>query len=312
MFKHILIPIDAQPFSQHAAMMGLEVARQFSARVTMVHVLEVHPMFALQTEFMASGVLVERAERLLEPWVALAEPHGVQLETKLLEDETGNVAASITRAAEDLNCDLILMGTQGREGFDRLLVGSVAERVVRTANRPVMLLRGTAEEVKSEVVKANPIASVLVPIDDSLESQVALKTAGELARQLGTGLHVLYVVPDMPLPMGDGMGFGTLTYQPEPWLEALNNQGMAIIDQAKRTLEPILKADRLETSMVQQNHERIAQVILKVAQEHASGLIVLGTHGRSGIDRLLLGSVAEGVMHHANVPVLLVRCKVTG
>jgi nucleotide-binding universal stress UspA family protein len=304
LFQHILIPIDARPFSQHAATLGLELAKQFAARVTMLHVLEVHPMFALQTEFAASGVLVERAKKLLEPWVALAEQHGVQLETKLLEDESGNVAAGITKTAEELKCDLILMGTLGREGFDRLLVGSVAERVVRTANQPVMLLRGTAE-----VAKANPIASMLVPIDDSLESQVALKTAAELAAQLGVGLHVLYVVPDMPLPMGDGLGFGTLTYQPEPWLEALNNQGRAIIDKAKLALEPILKPEHLEVSMVQQGGERIAQVILKFAREHASSLIVLGTHGRSGLDRLLLGSVAEGVMHHADVPVLLVRSK---
>ena len=307
MFKHILIPIDAQPHTQHAAKTGLEVARQLSARVTVVHVLEVHPMFALQTEFMASGALVERAEKLLEPWVGLANRHGVQLETKLLENETGNVAASITKAAVDFNCDLILMGTQGREGFERLLVGSVAERVVRTANQPVMLLRGTAEPMNANPVQANPIATMLASIDDSLESQTALKTAGELAAQLGTRLHVVYVLPDIPAPMGDGMGFGTLIYQPEPLLEALNNHGRAIIDQAKAMLQPILKPDRLEVSMVQQGGQRIAQVILKFAQEHSSSLIVLGTHGRSGMDRLLLGSVAEGVMHHADVPVLLVR-----
>jgi nucleotide-binding universal stress UspA family protein len=304
LFQHILIPIDAQPLSLHAAKMGLEVAKQFAARVTMVHVLEVHPMFALQTDFVASGVLVDQAKKLLGPWVSLAEDHGVQLETKLLEDETGHVAASITKMAEDLHCDLILMGTRGREGFDRLLVGSIAERVARTAKRPVMLLRGTAQ-----VVKANPIVSVLVPIDDSLESQQALKTAAELAAQLDIGVHVLYVVPDMPLPMGDGLGFGTLTYQPETLLEALNNRGRAIIDNAKQVLEPVLKAEKLEVSMVQQGGERIAQVILRFAREHASSLIVLGTHGRSGIDRLLLGSVADGVMHHADVPVLLVRSK---
>jgi nucleotide-binding universal stress UspA family protein len=306
-FKHILIPIDSQPLSQHAAKIGLEVARQFVAQVTMVHVLEVHPMFALQTEFAASGVVLEAAKKLLEPWVALAEQHGIKLETKILEDETGNVAASITTAAEEWNSDLILMGTQGREGFDRLLVGSVAERVARTANQPVMLLRGTAE-----VIKVNPISSLLVSIDGSLEGQVALKTAGELAAQLGIGLHVLHVVPDMPLPMSDGLGFGTLLYQPEPWLEALNNQGRAIIEKAKATLESILKPEHLETSMVQQNGQRIAQVILKFAQVHGSSLIVLGTHGRSGIDRLLLGSIADGVIHHADVPVLLVRSKLSG
>jgi nucleotide-binding universal stress UspA family protein len=303
-FKHILIPIDSQPLSQHAAKIGLEVARQFAARVTMVHVLEVHPMFALQTEFAASGVVLAEAQKLLELWVALAEQQGIKLETKILEDETGNVAASITTAAEEWNSDLILMGTQGREGFDRLLVGSVAERVARTANQPVMLVRGTAE-----AVKANPISSLLVSIDGSLEGQVALKTAGGLAAQLSIGLHVLHVVPDMPLPMSDGLGFGTLLYQPEPWLEALNNQGRAIIEKAKATLESILKPEHLETSMVQQNGQRIAQVILKFATEHGSSLIVLGTHGRSGIDRLLLGSIADGVIHHADVPVLLVRSK---
>jgi nucleotide-binding universal stress UspA family protein len=304
-FKHILIPIDSQPLSQHTAKMGLEVARRFAARVTMVHLLEVHPMFALQTEFAASGVVLAEAQKLLEPWVALAEQQGIKLETKILEDETGNVAASITTAAEDFDCDLILMGTQGREGFDRLLVGSVAERVARTANQPVMLLRGTAE-----VIKVNPISSLLVSIDGSPEGQVALRTAGELAAQLGIGLHVLHVVPDMPLPMSDGLGFGTLLYQPEPWLEALNNQSRAIIEKAKATLESILKPEHLETSMVQQNGQRIAQVILKFATEHGSSLIVLGTHGRSGIDRLLLGSIADGVIHHADVPVLLVRSKV--
>jgi nucleotide-binding universal stress UspA family protein len=87
----------------------------------------------------------------------------------------------------------------------------------------------------------------------------------------------------------------------------LNNQGQAIIDQARTTLEPILKPQKLEVSMVRQGGERIVQVILKFAQEHSSSLIVIGTHGRSGMDRLLLGSVAEGVMHHADVPVLLMR-----
>ena len=195
MFEHILIPIDSQPLSQHAAKMGLEMAKQFAARVTMVHVLEVHPIFALQTEFAASNVVLAEVKKWLAPWVGLAQQHGVQLETKILEDETDNVAASITMAAEDLKCDLILMGTQGREGLDRLLVGSVAERVARTANSPLMLLRGTGQ-----TVMANPIASLLVPIDGSLEGQVALKVAAELAAELGTGLHVLYVVPDMPLP----------------------------------------------------------------------------------------------------------------
>ena len=192
------------------------------------------------------------------------------------------------------------MGTQGREGLERLLVGSVAERVARQANQPVMLLRWTGT-----VPMQSSFDSILVPVDGSDASRAALWTADELAKQLAASLHFLHVLPDIPLPMSAGLGFGTLTYQPEPWIEAVENEGKAIIKNATE----LSTQQSVQTTIVPATGARTAQAILKFAKAQHSSLIVIGTHGRRGVDRLLLGSVAEGVMHHADVPVLLVRAK---
>jgi nucleotide-binding universal stress UspA family protein len=299
MFKHILIPIDARQLSQNAAKTGLELASILGARVTLLNVLQMPPVYPPQSESETLEAIRSRAKELLEPWPKIATKHGVNLKTKMVHDDTHNVASSIVKTADDLECDLILMGTQGLEGLERLLVGSVAERVTRMANQPVMLVRSSLSS------QSNSFESILVPIDGSTTSQAALWTADELAQQLGASLHFLHVVPDLPLPMSDGMGFGTLNDRSEPWIEALQDQGQAIIKHAKESTT----LERVETSMIPASGARTAKQILKFAKEHHSSLIVIGTHGRGGLDRLLLGSVAEGVMHHADVPVILVRSK---
>jgi nucleotide-binding universal stress UspA family protein len=300
MFKHILIPIDSRQLSHQAAMTGLELAKKLGAQITLVNVLQMPPVYPPQSEHETLEVVRDHAKELLEPWLKIATKHGVNLKTKIVHDDTHSIATSIIKTADDLECDLIMMGTQGREGLERLLVGSVAERVARQANQPVMLLRWMgAAPIKSS------FDSILVPVDGSEPSRAALWTADELAKQLGASLHFLHVLPDIPLPMSDGLGFGTMTYRPEPWLEAIENEGKAIIKNAKE----LSTQANVETTIVPATGARTAQAILKFAKAQHSSLIVIGTHGRRGVDRLLLGSVAEGVMHHADVPVLLVRSK---
>ena len=303
MFKHILIPIDSQPLSQHAAKVGLEFAQRLQAQVTLLHVIQMPPVYPPQSEHAALETIRDHGKKLLEPWSEIAAKKGIQLKTKMVQDDAHSVAASIVKAADHLECDLILMGTQGREGFDRLLVGSVAERVARLANQPVMLMRSSLSSQASTLNSDHSFESILLPVDGSTTSQAALWTADELARQLGASLHFLHVVPDLPPPMNDG-SFGT-NDRSEPWIEALEHQGQAIIKHAKESTT----LERVETSTIPASGARTAKQILKFASEHHSSLIVIGTHGRSGLDRLLLGSVAEGVMHHADVPVLLVRAK---
>ncbi len=300
MFKHILIPIDARQLSQNAAMAGLELASKLGARVTLLNVLQMPPVYPPQSEHETLEAVRAHAKELLEPWTKIATKHGVNLKTKIVQDETHSVATSIVKTADGVECDLILMGTQGREGLERLLVGSVAERVARQANQPVMLLRWTGT-----VPMQSSFDSILVPVDGSDASRAALWTADELAKQLAASLHFLHVLPDIPLPMSAGLGFGTLTYQPEPWIEAVENEGKAIIKNATE----LSTQQSVQTTIVPATGARTAQAILKFAKAQHSSLIVIGTHGRRGVDRLLLGSVAEGVMHHADVPVLLVRAK---
>ena len=300
MFDHILIPIDSRQLSQTAAMAGLEFAKRLGARVTLISVLHMPPVYHPQSERETLEVIRAHAEKLLEPWPKTAAKIGLSLTTEVVHDDTLSVASNITATADRVGCDLILMGTQGREGLERMLVGSVAERVARQAKQPVMLLRW-----QGPTPAHSSFDSILVPIDGSEPSRAALRVADELAEQLGASLHLVHVLPDVPLPMSDGMGFGTLTYNPGALIEAIQNEGEAIVKSARE----LSAREGVQTTIVPATGTRTAQAILTFAAAQRSSLIVMGTHGRRGLDRLLLGSVAEGVMHHADVPVLLVRPK---
>ncbi len=144
MFKHILIPIDSQQLSHQAAKVGLECAQRLQAQVTLLHVLQIPPVYPPQSEHATLETIRNHGKKLLEPWPDLAAKDGVSLKTKMVQDDAHSVAASIVKAANGLECD-VMMGTQGREGLDRLLVGSVAERVTRLANPAVQCACANAE-----------------------------------------------------------------------------------------------------------------------------------------------------------------------
>jgi nucleotide-binding universal stress UspA family protein len=294
MFEKILIPVDESAGSQHAAHIGLEFAKRLKARVVLTHAL---------VEYATE----EAGNNALAPSRRDAQTLGIGFETRFAEGRQMSVGDGIVQVCLEENCDLIIMGTHGREGIEHLLLGSVAERVTRQAHVPVMLVR-SARDAKTTSEKPLRLEHILVAIDGSLQSQQALTTANNLAAKLGTSLEVLYVIPDVPPMTGyTGMEFAPM-FDYDRYEKDLAAESKAIMAGALEQLKTAsAKVSDVRNSSVPAKGLSLADRILQTALEHGADLIVLGTHGRSGIERLLLGSVAEQVSHHSQIPVLLVR-----
>ncbi len=291
MFQNILIPVDGSPCSARATHLGLEFARRLVGRAIFTYALIEH-------------VSQDDGQQVLSPSARLAEEARVKFETRLIDGYTQGIGDAIVRECQESGCDLIVMGTHGREGMEHLLLGSVAERVSRQALVPVMLVRNQERPTND----ALNFERIVVTVDGSQPSLLALTTANELACALGASLEVMHVIPDVP----SAYAYAAYEYAPiidyDRYQRDLEAESQAIIAAALAHLKAnATKMADVSTSRVPANNQRVGDAIAQAATEHRADLIVMSTHGRTGFDRLLLGSVAERVSHRAEVPVLFVR-----
>ena len=288
MYEKILIPVDGSACGEKAAHLGLTLAGKLGASVVFAHVVAPWPApytpeaKAQEERSRSEGrALLQRSEQ-----TAKAAKVGV----KVRLEESPSIPESLTRLCEEEGCDLIVMGTHSREGLAHLFLGSVAERVSRLARVPVLLVRGRAGQGEQFRLER-----ILVATDGSTLAHLALEHAKQLAAQLGASLHLLHVVPT------------ARHYLHEPqWAydldqAELRKEGEHILAGAARDLP------QAEVILRDAAGWRIGEVITQVAHEKGADLIVMGTHGRSGLSHFLLGSVAEWVAHHAQPAILLVR-----
>jgi nucleotide-binding universal stress UspA family protein len=280
MFKHILIPVVPEPCSEQAAQMGLDFAKRTGARVTFAYV-----MTKLDTTTYARGVL--------STWHDHALKAGVISDEMLLQNLDMHLGDAIAKEASQKDYDLILMGTHAREGLNRLLLGSVTERVVRVAKIPVLVSRAQT---------TGAFTRILVPVDTTLNSLQVVEHAKALALELPAKLHFVHVIPDTPVPLGDPVGAFT-AFDYAGLSKSLEETGTLALEKAVEQCKELTPT----TSILHAHTNQIHNVILGAAKDVHADLIVMITHARAGLDRLLLGSVAEGVVHHANAPVLLIR-----
>lgn len=143
MYKRILIPVDGSPTGQKALEHGLALGKEQGAKVILTYVVEQLQVWATEGQIDLGEVMREGGGAILADAEAKAKQAGVDAEKLLVEAGVQRTARAIVEQAGKLNADLIVMGTHGRRGIDHLIMGSVAEGVVRTAPVPVLLIRGT-------------------------------------------------------------------------------------------------------------------------------------------------------------------------
>ena len=217
----------------------------------------------LQDEFGLDGSV--------ESYVCQGEPPDVILET-----------ASARKA------DLITLGTYGRKGLKRLLMGSVTSQVVLNAACDVLVVK------KECTTCAGSFASLLVPYDGSESSKKALSRAADLSRTDKAEVSVLYVIPRYE----EMVDF----FKTEAISRSLYREAEKITDEAKKLAADL---DLPIKTIVQEGHA--GDRIVESAEKHKIDLIVMGTHGWRGMSKALMGSTAERILAHANCPVLIVK-----
>jgi len=289
-FRTILFAADFSENSVHAFRTACALAVEDKTRLIVLHVAE-PDWVAKKPDYLGQGAVPPSQTESLHEFLkrrmgeVYVPIHPLDVEYRTSE---GSAETEIVRMADAIGADLIAMGTHGRTGLRRLLAGSVAAAVLVKAHCSVLALRADHREHK-----ADDTSVILHPTDFSKASEIALRVARSLARDLGARLIVLHVAP-------------VDTYMEEGRLAAELDPGeyQHSLDAIRNRLDgPDLKYP-VETRLT---HGFEADEILRVARDVASDLIVMGTHGRTGLGRLLMGNTAESVLPKADCPVLVVK-----
>lgn len=298
--RHILCPLDFSRFSRHALEQAVALAREFGAEIAALHVHAVAPIAELVAAGAPPAVVpmtlrdsqrtaLLRELRDLEDDVEAA---GVTIRTSL---EEGDPVNTILDRAADWPADLIVLGTHGRSGFERLLLGSVAERVLRKAKCPVL----TVPRRVASATHGLTFARIVCAIDFSPASFRALEYAASLAAVEGPGVTVLNVVELLAEENGlhDGVSVDLPDFRAE------------LARVAARRLDEAISPAVRERCRINQlvTIGKAWKEILQVAAEERADLIVLGVHGRTTADLLLFGSTTQHVVRQAGCPVLTIR-----
>jgi len=291
--RRILCPVDLSDVSRHTVDHAVLVARRYDATITALHVC--NPIAVSSADFTLAGIAVPPAltdedvkgvrERVLACF-ASAGPLDVEVVV-----ESGPPANRILTRAGALPADLIVIGTHGAGGFEHLVLGSVAEKVLRKAACPVLTVPHHAR-----TTSRMPFKRLLCPVDFSESSLAALEFAFSLAQEGDAELTILHVFD---------AGEESLTDRP------IN------VPEYRRQLEHDLtvKLDALVPDSVRSwcrpltrtAHGKAYREILGIATEENCDLIVMGVHGRNALDLMLFGSTTNQVVRRATCPVLTLR-----
>lgn len=293
--RRLLCPVDFSEGCRHAVDLALAIAHGNGGQLRALHVLQPVPALVPFTDPLAHppGVWTpEDIEAIRQDALRFVAGEGagsgVAVEAVCLE---GNPAREILRDAETEPTDLIVLGTHGRSGFKRLLLGSVTERVLRHADCPVLTVPPRAPDAVPR--GAQVFGHIVVAVDFSDSSQAALKLGMELARLYGAKLTAVHVVEPVPTYADSGI----------PGLDA-DIEREAAYGYLKGLLERIAPGTAAD-EVVLVGHA--ATGVLQVAANVHADLIVAGVHGRNAMDLMFFGSTANRLVREAVCPVLTVK-----
>lgn len=295
-FDTVLVPTDDSEHAVRAAEYAATIARAFDATV---HLLTVVDLRTAAGAFSAGGIDKATKSRLEadaeETVVEVSDGIGAATEVQTAV-RSGMPVDEILTYRDDNEIDLITMGTHGRTGVSRYVMGSVTEQIVRKASVPVCTVRATE---RSRTLDA--CDEILLPTDGSEFAGAAVDPALAVAKQFHARVHVVRIVD-----VGD-IAINSEYTAPEALFERLTEEAETVTESIAA------RARAAELEAVTHVREGFpATDILEYAEENDIGMIAMGTAGRTGLNRFLLGSTTERVIRHADMPVLAVNIRGNG
>jgi nucleotide-binding universal stress UspA family protein len=291
--KLILCPIDFSEFSLSAYRHSLSLAEHYQAKLVVQHIVELwrHPAgdFAASAGVYEeySQALRESGKKQLQEFVENHTPDEIQPERVV---QIGVAADSILSFAQLQNADVIVMGTHGRRGFDRLMLGSVTDRVMRTASCPVLAASKPSHDsvaTGKERGHVHHLSRILFCADFSENSERALQYAISAAAEYDAELTLLHVLEGVPGP-------------------AQTEEAMAAAAERLDKLIPAEGRKTLKIKTAVRMGKPYAQII-QLAQETQIDLVTMGVRGRGALDVAVFGSTTYRVLQLGSCPVLAVH-----
>ncbi|MFC4245420.1 universal stress protein [Natribaculum luteum] len=287
MFDALLFPTDGSDGAADVFEHVLDVAAAHDSTVHVLNVADTMRDSVTRIQGTVIDTLEQEGEQIVRDAAERAEQRGVSTVTDVRQ---GEPYGTIVDYADARDVDLVVMPTHGRQGLERLLLGSTTERVVRRSDVPVLTIRpGTADDLQY------PYEDVLVPTDGSNCASQALAMGVDVATAEDAALHLLSVITVTSLGV-DVRSDLQLSMLEESATDLLEDAAEFAADAG---IEPVSKTIEHGSS--------IHEAILSYIGDHDVGLVVVGTHGRTGFDRYMLGSVTESLVRTSPIPVLTVR-----
>jgi nucleotide-binding universal stress UspA family protein len=298
--KRILCPVDLSDCSRRALAHASALAARYQAALAILHTYQIAPLpigqvqdlpMATFTPPIDESEILQDVQKFCAP--VLGSNRAANIEIRL-----GDPTHHILKLAGELGSDLIVMGTHGRGGLDRLVLGSVTEKTLRKASCPVLTIPPHSEAHAASVA----FNRILCPLDFSDSSLKALDYAFSLARQQKSRVTLLHVLEWLYEERSQSEEFNAGVVPLKKYLE----------DEARRMLAGTVPADAASwcTPEVQLVWGKPYQEILRAARESKADLVVMGVVGRGAIDLMMFGSTTHHVLRAAECPVLTVRTSV--
>ena len=293
MYKRMLITLDGSEISEVVFPYAKELAGRIGLEVILLHVHspeegEAAPLHQAYIERKAE-IMKQLAAEVQQKTATGQRDKAIQVRGELI---TGYPAEEILRYADKNDVDLILMATHGRSGVRRWVMGSVAEKVLQASKVPIWLVRAGISQEKTR--HKWPKGTMLVLLDGSRLAEAVLPHVKTLAKQQNAEpvdvvlfgvceplVESGYYIPDVPMRLEELKKYLAKVEK------QLKDAGLSVRSEVRKG--------------------KPAEQIIEYASEKSFNLIVMSTHGRSGLGRWVFGSVASKVLHEASTPILLIR-----
>lgn len=306
MYRTILVPLDGSTFSEAALPLALSIARRAGATLELLYVHppwepaypEVVPHYLGALTTVETEIKTRQKAYLDEVSARLAKLHPGKVTSSIRD---GRVADTISAHALERKCDLVVMTTHSRGAFGRAWLGSVADELVRSLPIPLLLVRPGTTTVDLE--RPAGLQHILVPLDGSALAERIIEPAVVLGTVLNADYTLLQVVKQIRPSAASGMESVAALLETVDRLEA------DLLDRARMYLESVAQRLRQQPLIVQTRAvvgEQPAMTILEAAAAPID-VVAMATHGRHGIARLFVGSVADKVLRGTTLPLLIYR-----
>lgn len=297
-FRDILCPTDLSESSLRPLMYAAALARWYDARLTVLHVVPTFDPISVRSPTLDGAVQMiypVPREEILSELRRVVDAAGARSIDAHLAAEAGDPFRTIVDRALTIPADLIVMGTHGRGGFERFMIGSVAEKVLRKAPCPVLMVPPHVMAMPPAEVR---FKNILCPMDFSPSALQAFGFALDLARQADGSVIVLHVIEWLA--------------EEEPRAHAHFNVPefrQHLIDDARQRVQALIAQESRTWSAIQDVVVlgRAHREILRVATDTPADLIVMGAQGRGGLGLALFGSTTQQLVRASACPVLTVR-----